>query len=177
MNILHALLGEHGPLRHQLDALRLVAPGLDDGKLRAATRGLAEAVESHAELEDELLFDPLSADRRMPGGPVDAMRAEHREIETLLGQVLAPPATPGRPDPQRTVARLIELVRHHFDHEENVLFPIAATLLEEQRLAELGATWAERRGVELRTISPIEPSAAAPADDLAGSTVGDVARR
>jgi hypothetical protein len=75
------------------------------------------------------------------------------------------------------VARLIELVRHHFDHEENVLFPIAATLLEEQRLAELGATWAERRGVELRTISPIEPSAAAPADDLAGSTVGDVARR
>jgi hemerythrin-like domain-containing protein len=158
MNILHALLGEHGPLRHQLDALRLVAPGLDDDKLRAATLGLAEAIGSHAELEDELLFEPLSADRRMPRGPVDAMRAEHREIETLLGQILAPPATPGRPDPQRTVARLVELVRHHFDHEENVLFPIAATLVDEESSAELCARWAEQRGVEMRAVSPIQPA-------------------
>jgi hemerythrin-like domain-containing protein len=55
----------------------------------------------------------------------------------------------------------VELVRHHFDHEENVLFPIAATLLDEESLAELAATWAERRGVEIKTLMPIEPSATA----------------
>jgi hemerythrin-like domain-containing protein len=150
MNILYALLGEHGPLRHQLEALRLVAPRLDDDKLRAATLGLAEAIESHAELEDELLFDPLSASDLMPPGPIAAMRAEHREIEILLGQVLAPAAAPGRAKPQRTVARLVELLLHHFEHEEQVLFPIAATLLDGARVDELGAIWAERRGVGVR---------------------------
>jgi hemerythrin-like domain-containing protein len=150
MNILYALLGEHGPLRHQLEALRLVAPGLDDDKLRATTLGLAEAIESHAELEDELLFDRLAASERMPPGPIEALRAEHRQIEILLGQVLAPAAAPGRPKPQHTVTRLVELLLHHFEHEEQVLFPIAATLLDGARLDELGAIWAERRGVGIR---------------------------
>jgi regulator of cell morphogenesis and NO signaling len=48
-------------------------------------------------------------------------------------------------------------------------------------LAELGAIWAGRRGIEMRTVSPIVPPAVAPAatpvDDLASSTVGDIARR
>jgi len=149
MNILQALLGEHGPLRHQLAALRLNAPTLDDERLRAATLGLAEAIESHAELEDQLLFEPLIASKRMPAGPVAAMRAEHREIEVLLGHILAPASTPGRPDPQRTAARLVEIVRHHFDHEEHVLFPLAAKALDPSRLDQLAEIWAERRGITL----------------------------
>ncbi len=156
MNILHALLGEHGPIRHQLDALRLAAPRMSDIELRAATLGLAEAVESHAHLEDELLFEPLAKSGRMPMGPVEAMRAEHDEIERLLGQILAPVDTPGRPDPQRTTARMIEIVRHHFSHEENVLFPLAAKMLDEQRLSDLAAEWAARRGVEMRSFSSSE---------------------
>lgn len=149
MNLLHALLGEHGPLRHQLDALRLAAPRLADGELRAAVLVTAEAVESHARLEDELLFDALAASGAMPPGPVEAMRAEHEAIVALLGQLLAPADTPGRPDPQRTVLRLVETVRHHFAHEEHVLFPLAAQHLGAARLEALGAEWAERRAVEI----------------------------
>lgn len=154
MNILHALLGEHGPLRHQLDALRLAAPRLPDNELRAATLGLAQAIESHAHLEDELLFVALAASGRMPAGPVEVMRAEHEEIETLLGQILAPADTPGRPDPQRTVARLVETVRHHFDHEEQVLFRLAVKVLDAERLTGLAQTWAERRGVGIGAFEP-----------------------
>jgi hemerythrin-like domain-containing protein len=154
MNLLFALLGEHGPLRRQLDVLRLTAPRFGDDELRAAVFALAEAIESHAALEDELLFAPLLASGAVPSGPVEAMRAEHGRIETLLGQLLAPAGEPGRPDPQRTVLRLVETVRHHFAHEENVLFPIAARTLEPARLEALGAHWAELRGVELERLAP-----------------------
>lgn len=152
MNILPLLLGEHGPLRHLVRTLELTAPRFGDDELRAATLAVADAIESHAHLEDELLFDSLAASGRLPSGPVEAMRAEHRQIESYLGQILAPASTPGRPDPQRTVLRLAETVRHHFDHEENVLFPLAAGALDAPHLAELGASWAERRKVEARPL-------------------------
>jgi hemerythrin-like domain-containing protein len=85
-----------------------------------------------------------------------AMRAEHDEIERLLGGILAPEGTPSRPDPQRNAARMIEIVRDHFGHEEHVLFPLAAAVLDEERLGDLGAEWAARRGVEVRTFSSAE---------------------
>jgi hemerythrin-like domain-containing protein len=153
MNLLHALLGEHAPLRHQLEALKLAAPRFGDAELRAAVLLVAEAVESHARLEDELLFDALAASGAMPRGPVEGMRAEHDQIVSLLGQLLAPADTPGRPDPQRTVLRLVETVRHHFAHEENVLFPLAAEHLGAARLEALGAEWAGRRAVEIRPLA------------------------
>ncbi|HLF57123.1 MAG TPA: hemerythrin domain-containing protein [Thermoanaerobaculia bacterium] len=176
MNLLFALLGEHGPLHRQLEVLRLTAPRYSDSELRAATFALAEAIESHAALEDELLFAPLAASGAMPPGPVEAMRAEHRQIETLLGQLLAPAGEPGRPDPQRTALRLVETVRHHFAHEENVLFPLAAGTLEPARLEALGALWAERRGVDLdRFDSATAPArlAAEPRAETSRLTPGD----
>jgi hemerythrin-like domain-containing protein len=156
MNLLHALLGEHGPIRHQLDALRLAAPRLSDAELRIATLGLAEAIESHAHLEDALLFEPLARSGRMPMGPVEAMRSEHEEIERLLGEILAPAETAGRADAQSTAARMIEIVRHHFSHEEQVLFPLAETVLDPQRLSDLAAEWAARRGVAVRSFTSAE---------------------
>jgi hemerythrin-like domain-containing protein len=149
LNILCALLGEHGALLHQLEVLRLTAPKYSEEKLGAATFALAEAIENHAGLEDELLFEALVASGRMPTGPVEAMRSEHRAIESLLGQILAPAGEAGRPDPQRTVLRLVETVRHHFGHEEHALFPMASQILTSAQLEELGSRWAQRRGVEI----------------------------
>lgn len=153
MNLLPLLLGEHGPLRHLVKTLELAAPRMNEAELHAATLAVADAVESHAHLEDELLFDTLVASGRLPQGPVEAMLAEHREIEKLFGQLLAPAGEPGRPDPQRTVLRLAESVRHHFDHEENVLFPLAAGALGDERLESLGRAWAERRKVDVAPLA------------------------
>ena len=154
MNLLYALLGEHGVLRRQLDVLRLTSPNFDAVELRAAVFAIAEAIESHAAIEDELLFEPLLASGAVPPGPVEAMRAEHRQIEMLLGQLLAPEGEPGRPEPRRTALRLVETVSHHFAHEENVLFPIAARSLEPERLESLGRHWGALRGVELARLEP-----------------------
>jgi hemerythrin-like domain-containing protein len=153
MNLLPLLLGEHGPLRRGLETLRRTAPALGDDALQASVRELAEAIESHAALEDELLFATLAATAGVPAGPVEAMLAEHRQIEALLGQLLAPAGTPAAADRPRTVLRLVELVRNHFDHEEHVLFPIAARTLDADRLADLGREWAQRRGVALDALA------------------------
>jgi hemerythrin-like domain-containing protein len=88
----------------------------------------------------------------MPSGPVEVMRMEHNEIRPAR-----PDPRPGRPPgrPIRiTVARLVETVRHHFDHEEQVLFRLAVKVLDAERLRELAQTWAERRGVGIGAFEP-----------------------
>lgn len=154
MNLVHALLGEHGTLKHQIEALRLAAPGYTPEQLRAAALALGDAIESHAEIEDELLLDPMAGDESVPRGPVEAMRAEHERIAELLDRVVLPEGAPGSGDPRRALDQLAETVIHHFAHEENVLFPIAAQRLGEAALAALGARWAERRHVALRLTAP-----------------------
>ena len=154
MNLVHALLGEHGTLKHQIGALRLAAPGYTPEQLRAAALALGDAIESHAEIEDELLLDPMARDESVPRGPVDAMRAEHERIAALLDRVVLPEGAPGAGDPRRALDQLAETVLHHFAHEENVLFPIAVGRLDAAALEELGARWAERRRVVLRVPTP-----------------------
>lgn len=151
MNILDALCGEHGTLRHQLEAYRLVAPRFGREELAAATFLLAEAIENHASLEDELVFETLARSPDMPRGPVEAMRSEHQQIDALLAQLVSPVGN-GDESPQPTVQRLVETVRHHFGHEENALFPLARRLLPAAQLEELGARWARVRGVSVASL-------------------------
>lgn len=159
MNIVAALLGEHGPLLHQVAAFRQAAAGWSPNELRAAAQVLAEAIGSHATVEDELLFEPLATSGKLPSGPVEAMRAEHEQIEDLLAFLSSPPEE-GGPDRQRAVQRLAETLRHHFAHEEHALFPMAVRFLDAARLEELGAAWAERRNVVVAALpsTPLVPS-------------------
>lgn len=149
MNIVTALVGEHGPLRSQIDALALAAPRMTVEQLRAAALALSSGIDTHATLEDELLFAPLAASGQVPAGDVEGMFNDHRQIEALLAQLVAPLAEPARADPQETVARLAALVRRHFEQEENVLFPAALRALDADELEELGARWADRRGIDV----------------------------
>lgn len=137
-----------------LEVLRLAAPRFSPAELRVAALLTAEAIESHAGLEDELLFRAMVDSGRIPAGPVETMRAEHSRIESLLGQLLAPEETPDRPPTDRIVTLLVETVRHHFAHEEQVLFPMAGELLPADTLATLACQWAERRGVGLPAQAP-----------------------
>ena len=150
MNIVHALLGEHGILKFQIDALRRAAKA-GKGELRAAALALGEAVESHARLEDELLFEPLEAGGRMPAGPIGGMRAEHAQIEELISRIESPAGTGAEAGASVApiVARLCDTLLLHFTHEEHVLFVLAARFAGEAELEELGARWAERRSVEI----------------------------
>jgi hypothetical protein len=96
------------------------------------------------------LFDRL--DRDLHAG---AAAGEVREQAALLAAALVSHAhledellfdrlgrAGGPPDP-------VVMARDHFALEERMVFPLAATLLGDAVLEELGVRWAERRGVWL----------------------------
>ncbi len=141
MKITDALLGEHAVIYPLLDEL---ARGdfATAGEARGQARVLAAALESHAHLEDELLFEPLEQHLGTGAGPLSVMRLEHDEIEAVLARL----RESEEPVEARTTAtRLAALARDHFAKEEQVLFPLAEQTLGEVGLEQLGADWARRR--------------------------------
>jgi iron-sulfur cluster repair protein YtfE (RIC family) len=103
------------------DARRMV----DDGEAERAEdtfREGAERLGRHIRIEEEILF-PLFAERTGLFGPVHVMRGEHREIERVLGGLLA--ALAGG-DLGRAAAlhdTLREVIGVHNQKEERVLYP------------------------------------------------------
>jgi len=86
MRIIEALLGEHGVFHAQFDHLAQKAP---TAETRAWVQGqaalLAATLNTHASLEDELLFSSLEP-HLGPMGPLAVMRMEHDQIEKYLAQ-------------------------------------------------------------------------------------------
>ena len=144
MKITDAFLGEHGVFYAQFRHLEEVVPQLGDlAQIKAQAALLTAALESHAHLEDELLFAPLEPHLGQ-GGPLAVMRMEHQQIEEGLGRM------PGLTDAAAAGQLLLQIVavaRGHFAKEEQVLYPMAHQALGEDRLRELGARWAVQREV------------------------------
>jgi hypothetical protein len=60
MNLIDGLLGEHGILYAEIDALQAALPGMQSvGDIQAGLAFFAAGVQSHSSLEDELLFASL----------------------------------------------------------------------------------------------------------------------
>lgn len=144
MKITDALLGEHGVFYAQFSHLEQVVPELGDLALvQAQAALLTAALETHAHLEDELLFAALEPQLGQ-GGPLAVMRMEHRQIEEGLARLLGL----GELAPARQLLlQVVQVARDHFAKEEQVLYPMAQQALGEARLAELGARWAAQRQV------------------------------
>jgi iron-sulfur cluster repair protein YtfE (RIC family) len=144
MKITEGLLGEHALSYSLFDQVERIT---DDAKsleeLIGAESLLSSAVLSHAALEDEVLF-PALVERGQAEGPLDVMRAEHKEIELLAAAVRASMTLE---EAKEVMFRLIDTLREHFGKEERVLFPMCERLLGAQKLMELGEHWARRRGV------------------------------
>jgi iron-sulfur cluster repair protein YtfE (RIC family) len=146
MTITNFLLGEHAVFYAQFDNIEARLPEAESlPQVKSLGGMLAAALASHAQLENELLFDAL--DPHFGGsGPVAVMRAEHEQIEGTLDQI---PAAEELDRAKSLLLHTITLARQHFAKEEQVLFPMAQQVLDDQTLSELGAQWAERRKVVL----------------------------
>lgn len=144
MKITEALLGEHGVFYALFDHLEQAVPAADSLALvQSQAALLTAALATHAGLEDELLFSALDPHLGQMG-PLAVMRMEHDEIENTLGQVQE---ARDLTQAQRLVLHAVRVAREHFAKEEQVLFPMAHQVLDERELTQLGAQWAERRGV------------------------------
>lgn len=147
MLITHALLGEHGVFHFLLAHIEQSLPALDSLPiLQNRIAAFASALESHAGIEDELLFNALEPHLGTAGGPLAVMRFEHTQITDLLGNIESATDL----DPARALAaQMIQVTRGHFQKEEQILFRMAHQFLSEDELAELGAKWSQYRKIHI----------------------------
>lgn len=101
---------------------------LDDGRPRDVAAGCARILailEPHTVVEEEGLFPEMAGE--FPDH-IEALRAEHREIEKVLGE-----ATDGLPDdptwPER-LRHVLFLLREHILKEQDGVFPAALIALD-----------------------------------------------
>ena len=144
MKLTDALLGEHAVFYGLFDRIEEMASteGLAV-PIQSAMLILNSLVMSHAAIEEELLF-PALASRLGEGGPVEAMRAEHDDIERALERI----EDAGQfNEAAELTLNALSIARGHFKKEEEVLFPLARQTLDEETLTRLGAYWAASRNV------------------------------
>ncbi|MCS7222402.1 MAG: hemerythrin domain-containing protein [Anaerolineae bacterium] len=144
MKIIEALLGEHGALYAQLEHLeRAVLTAEMLAQIQSQMALLSAALDTHARLEDRLLFTALDP-YLGPMGPLTVMRMEHDQIENLFSRISQASSLS---EAQGLVLQLIHIARDHFAKEEQVLFPMAVQILSQETLLELGVRWSEQRQV------------------------------
>ncbi len=146
MKLTDALLGEHGVLYELFDRIEAVtAAATSVAQIQEATVALSAVVLSHSNLEDELLIPALETYMGTTG-PLAVMRAEHDEIEDALRRL---EAAQNLDDGVDRVARVLSILRDHFQKEEEVLFSMARQMLDEETQIRLGKAWAEARRVTI----------------------------
>ena len=147
MLITDALLGEHGVFHLMLGHIEQALPSFDSlSNLQNRIAAFAFALESHAGIEDQLLFTTLEPHLGTQGGPLAVMRFEHNQITDLLGKIESATEL----DSARALARqMIEVTRGHFQKEEQILFRMARQFLSDDELASLGTQWAQHRKIYL----------------------------
>ncbi len=145
MKVTDAFRGEHAVFYAEFKQLESDLESLTLELLQSRVALLGKALASHAQLEDQLLFDGNNpATREIPAFHV--MCEEHEAIEQMLGEIANARAL----EPARELLReMIMLARDHFHKEETMAFAIAEQSLGREQLSRLGETWANSRGVTL----------------------------
>ena len=143
MFITDALLGEHAVFHILLGNIEQSLPAFDSlPNLQNRITAFAFALEAHAGLEDELLFNALEPHLGTAGGPLAVMRMEHDQITDLLAKI----ESASNLDSARAFAKqMIQITRGHFQKEEQILFRMARQVLSEGELSSLGVAWAQKR--------------------------------
>ncbi len=118
---------------------------------RAIFRRIRGAFDLHTQLEEEVLYAPLQE--------LDATRPlvreaiqEHRLARQACAELAALTAFDASALARVQVLR--ENLEHHFEEEEDELFPKARDLLGEERLADIGHQFEKRRDQLIRAHTP-----------------------
>jgi hypothetical protein len=121
ITVIGRLSTEHVAIINATGALRRVAVTGDVDATARAIAELAALLDPHTAGEERGLFAELRLDPDF-FDHVDALCAEHRQIEAHLARVAG--------GDQADVEALENLLRRHIDKEENGIFPAAAVALD-----------------------------------------------
>lgn len=98
-----------------------------------AAAALAEALERHFRLEEEMLFPELEAAHPGAGGPTGVMRTEHRQMRQLLADLGEAAAVGDSVECAGILETLHLVAQQHNAKEEGILYPMADVALGPQR--------------------------------------------
>lgn len=144
MKITDGLLGEHALFYQLFEALEdVMSSASTPEEIHRAFEPVGRGILSHAAIENDILFTAI-ARGGSENGITAAMRAEHREIETLSSAVSRARSLD---EARRAAQQLIDLLRDHFQREEQILFPLCETALEPSQLEALGDRYKSERGL------------------------------
>lgn len=148
------LLDEHEPLRcqmteivetgNQLAGLANAEWNSEIEKLKQAELAFKHELEIHSDKEEQGLFPLLGAHIGTQFGPIAVMEYEHNEAKRLLA-LFEEQASNGETELTKEQAVLVvnplvqacQVLFDHFMKEENVLFPMAENVLNEQEKEQL----------------------------------------
>jgi len=160
-----ALKACHERIRAQCDTLRRLLEHMKgngcDGEARAAAAAIMRYFDTaarhhHADEEEDLLPRMMAAATIGRGSKLTRMIAdiatEHRamsrewtDLRAVLQEISAGEPTPLDP---LLVDRFVKLYQSHIAVEEASVYPLAEMLLSRDDLREIGASMAERRGLD-----------------------------
>lgn len=121
--VIDELTREHDRVVNLIGDVRAAYPA-DTDRMAESTRKIAAILGPHTQVEERGLFPTLAGD--FPD-QVRTLQAEHRRIETVLGEAAA--GTPTEPTWPRRLADTLEMLREHILKEQNGVFPAALTTL------------------------------------------------
>lgn len=126
-----AVLGyEHQAVLAQLAAVEDQLANADAGAALASFLAyLQDDVLLHFSVEEHALFPMLERYFGHGGGPLAVMNAEHASFRELLSDLRAAVLAADLSQQRACAQDLIELLRVHIAKEDNILFPMAARVL------------------------------------------------
>jgi len=142
-------------IKQDHDTMRALLKRIDeqDGSNQRATFDeLHRELWAHGKVEEAVFYAALSQHRGARAETMEGLN-EHQMINGLVEQLNAMPSGNGAWTAKMQV--LAELLRHHIDEEEEELFEEARDALKDERAAELGRIFDERKGQALAAVAPL----------------------
>lgn len=100
-------------------------------------------LEEHIVWEEEILFSSFETKFRLPGGPTEVMRLEHREIRKYLDAVADKLARDGF-DTADEESGLLAVLCPHNQKEEGILYPMIDQVTGAEERAGISARMSAR---------------------------------
>ena len=103
---------------------------------------LKMALDLHTKAEEQVFYVPLKQNTDSRFETLEAIE-EHHVVDLLLKELAGMPNN--KEEWMAKLCVLKEEVQHHVDEEENELFPMARTLLDETQAADMASRFEEQK--------------------------------
>lgn len=142
MNILSVLKDDHRNVSRLIEQLK--GDGAGGEATRRLFEQLCEAIEAHAEAEEDIVYPVLSEKIGDEDEIMEESEAEHSRVEEILADM--EDLTPGTEAFMECLGDLEELIMAHVETEETEVFHMLRKLCDETQLVQMGRAVAERIG-------------------------------